>query len=125
VIAETTILKPEGASDGASEMVEQLQPVEPVEKRSTDVDLPGEVTKVVLTVGAAPAVGANAVEAAVLVVTDDPGGATPATETPLAETVELVENVPIVAAKAPDAHRSGKCTICIYRPFFDVDTYRF
>ena len=67
MIAETTILKPEGASDGASEMVEQLQPVEPVEKRSTDVDLPGEATKVVLTVGAA---GANAVEAAVLVFTE-------------------------------------------------------
>ena len=51
-------------------MVERLQPVEPVEKRSTDVDLLGEATKVVLTVGAAPAVGANAVEAAVLVFTE-------------------------------------------------------
>jgi hypothetical protein len=163
-------------------MVERLQPAEPVEKRSTDVGLLDGATKVALTVEAAPAVDINVVEVAGLVVTEDPGGATPATETPLAETVELVkevpfvaanapevvltvgaahavdinvvevaglvvtddpgeattaietplveavkpvENVPIVAAKAPDAHQSGKCTICIYRPFFDVDTYRF
>ena len=59
------------------------------------------------------------------VVTDDPGEATTAIETPLVEAVKPVENVPIVAAKAPDAHQSGKCTICIYRPFFDVETYRF
>jgi hypothetical protein len=125
-IAEPTILKPEDAYDGAVEMVERLQPVKPGEKVSTDVDVPGEATKVVLTVGATSAGDAKVVEAADLVVTDDPGGATPATETPLAEAVKHVENVPIiVAAKPPDAHRSGKCTICIYHPFFDVDTYRF
>jgi hypothetical protein len=105
-------------------MVERLQPVEPVEKRFTDVGLLDEATKVVLTVGAAPAVDANAVEAADLFVTDDPGGANPATKTPLVEAVKPVENVPIVAAKATDAHRPGKCSICIYRPFFDVVTYR-
>ena len=124
-IVEPTILGPEGTSDGASGMVERLQSVEPVEKRSTDVGLLGEATKVVLTVGAAPAVDANAVEAAGSVVTDGPDEATTATETPLAEAVKPVDKVPIVAAKPPDAHRSGKCTICIYHPFFDVDTYRF
>ena len=81
-------------------MVERLQPVEPVEKRSTDVDLLGEATKVVLTVGAAPAVDANAVEAA----PDVPAGTVTSTEAPLAEAVKPFDNVPIVAAKPPDAH---------------------
>ena len=99
-IVETTLPGPEGTSDSVSGVAERLHSAEPVEKRSTDVGLLDGATKVALTVGAAPAVDINGVEVAGLVVTEDPGGATPATETPPAETVELDKEVPVVTTNA-------------------------
>jgi len=62
-----------------------------------------DVSKVALTVGAAHAADINAVEVAGLDVTDDPDGATPATETPLG--VKSVDD----SGKVDDAPKeSGK-----------------
>ena len=95
--AEPTILKPEVASDGPGEMVERLQPVEPVEKGPADVGLRDGAIQVALTLGAVSAVDINGVEVAGSVGTEEPSRATPTTGTPLAETVGLDKKASVVS----------------------------
>ena len=98
--ADPTPLKPGGASDGPSEMVERSQPVEPVENEPVDVGLRDGATQVTSTLGAVSAVDINGVEVAGSVGTEEPSRATPTTGTPLAETVDLDKKAPVVSTDA-------------------------
>ena len=98
--ADPTPLKPGGASDGPSEMVERLQPVEPVENEPVDVGLRDGATQVTSTLGAVSAVDINGVEVAGSVGTEEPSRATPTTGTPLAETVDLDKKARVVSTDA-------------------------
>ena len=97
---DPTPLKPGGASDDPSEMVERLQPVEPVENEPVDVGLRDGATQVTSTLGAVSAVDINGVEVAGSVGTEEPSRATPTTGTPLAETVGLDKKAPVVSTDA-------------------------
>ena len=97
---DPTPLKPGGTSDDPGEMVERLQPVEPVENEPVDVGLRDGATQVTSTLGAVSAVDINGVEVAGSVGTEEPSRATPTTGTPLAETVDLDKKAPVVSTDA-------------------------
>jgi hypothetical protein len=46
-------------------------------------------------------------------------------EAPLDEAVKPADDVSMMVAKATEPQGSGKVTIYVYHPFFDVSTYHF